>query len=64
MNNENAAVFDTELAQRQYPRLHRKVIIILVLPYINSTLRLIGDPWADLDYKGTILWNPQTNIIF
>ena len=52
---EAAVLLDMELAQGQYPRLHRKVITILIMLYINSTLRLIGDPQADLDYKGTIL---------
>lgn len=45
---EAAVLLDMELAQGQYPRYP-------IMPYINSTLRLIGDPQADLDYKGTIL---------
>lgn len=42
----------------------RALITILISPHISSTLRLIENPQADLDYKGTILCNPQTNITF
>lgn len=48
----------------QYRKLHRTVITILISPHISSTLRLIENPKAELDYKGTILSNPQTNITF
>lgn len=51
-------------SQMQYRRLHRTVITILISPHISSTLRLIENPKAELDYKGTIPSNPQTNITF